>query len=63
MPLSPLTGVTLVVGGSRTPMNDGNNTATNGNVGAGNIYDFGSRSVPEIEFGVGFDNRRLLPAC
>lgn len=28
------------------------------NVDAGNVGDFGSCSVPEIEFGVGFDNRK-----
>ena len=57
-PLSPLTEVTLVIGGSRTPTNDGNWTTTNGNVGTRNISNFGSCSVPEIEFGAGFDNRR-----
>lgn len=47
---------------SCTPTNGGNNNTTNtnngGNVNAGNIGDFGSCSVPEIEFGVGFDGRR-----
>ena len=41
---------------TNTPANGGNNTTTNGSVE--NIGNFGSCSVPEIEFGVGFDNRR-----
>ena len=50
-----------------TPTNGGsnNNTNTNGSgssgnngTAAGNIGNFGSCSIPEIEFGVGFDGRR-----
>jgi len=44
-------------GSSCTPTNGGNSTTNNGG-NSGNIGNFGSCSVPEIEFGVGFDNRR-----
>ena len=42
---------------SCTPTNGGENSGNNGTV-VGNIGNFGSCSVPEIEFGVGFDGRR-----
>ncbi|KAL0061947.1 hypothetical protein AAF712_011231 [Marasmius tenuissimus] len=38
--------------------NAGNGGANNGGAGAGAIGDFGSCSIPEVEFGVGFDNRK-----
>lgn len=37
---------------------DSNNSNNNGTVDAGNIGNFGSCSVPEIQFGAGFDGRR-----
>ena len=40
-----------------TNVTDGNNN-NNGTVDAGNIGNFGSCSVPEIQFGAGFDGRR-----
>jgi hypothetical protein len=46
-------------GGSNTGNNGSGTPANNtGNADPGNIGNFGSCSVPEIEFGVGFDNRR-----
>lgn len=47
-------------GGNNNTTNviDGNNSTTNGTVDAGNIGNFGSCSVPQIEFGAGFDGRR-----
>ncbi|KAF9790824.1 hypothetical protein BJ322DRAFT_999538 [Thelephora terrestris] len=44
-------------GTDTTNAKNGTNT-TNGNNNAGNIGNFGSCSVPEIQFGAGFDGRR-----
>ena len=40
------------------PTNVGNNSTDTNGGNDGNIGNFGSCSVPEIEFGAGFDNRR-----
>ena len=48
-------------GGANTGNNGnagGNAGANNGGAAAGAIGDFGSCSVPEVEFGVGFDGRK-----
>ncbi|KAI0749414.1 hypothetical protein C8Q80DRAFT_623560 [Daedaleopsis nitida] len=52
------TVVTVTVTASATAAATTTAAAANPNASAGNIGDFGSCSVPQIEFGVGFDNRK-----
>ena len=56
---TPMNGGNNTCGnGNTTTSNNGNNTTSNNGGNGGNIGNFGSCSVPEIEFGAGFDGRR-----